>query len=189
MPFGPKKSCPIEALILAQKIFIRDPKHLKYSAQPVHQNRNRQRLTPSSPNLWFKSCIHSGVHCSEPSLQGPFHSLLPQGFLSSCQKQRIIIGACKLTNLTRRSFSPFTSRACIIEYACKGLIPLRSVSSYVPCQLSKTPVAQPNRNSSLTLMISSLQNFSVSRISDVKSSVVTPPVRSSMASLYAISNR
>ena len=55
------------------------------------------------------------------------------------------------------------------------------------CQLSNTPVAHPKRKSWLTFMISSVQNLSVSKISLEKSSVVTPPVRSSMASLEGVS--
>lgn len=93
------------------------------------------------------------------------------------------------THLTRISFSPFTSRASRMEYACIATTPLRSPSPQPPCQLSNTPVEQLNRNSLLTFMTSSAQNFSVSRISVVNSSVVTPPVRSSIASLQAVNAR
>lgn len=81
------------------------------------------QIAPSSPNLWSSLCSHLEVHSLDRSLQEPFHSPLPQGFLSN----------------TRRFPSASTSR--ITEYACSARMP-----PWLSRPRIQMPVKRPNRN-------------------------------------------
>jgi hypothetical protein len=124
--------------------------------------------TLSFPNLWLSSLWASGVNSLLPSDQAPSQFPffpLPHGLRS-------------LTNC-----SPVdSSRASMMTYAWPSDIP-----SLLPYPPSNRPVEQPKRNSLFTFRISFFQNSSISSMSDVNSSVVTPPVRSSTPSLIEVS--
>ena len=88
-PLGSEKTGSVEMLILAEQIIIRDPEHLS-EVKSVSLDRTQgnteclqEQRTPSLPNLWPSNFIHSGVHCSDPSLQAPLHSFFPHGFLKA----------------------------------------------------------------------------------------------------------
>lgn len=80
------------------------------------------------------------------------------------------------------SSSRLISLASIMVYECNSSIPCRFQSLWAA---SRTPVAQLNRYFFLTFFKSLFQNSSSSKISDVSSSIVTPPVRSSRPSLWS----
>lgn len=90
------------------------------------------------------------------------------------------------TYLKRSNLTPLISFASMIEYECPSDIPLRSLGGpryFGSSQFENIPVAQPKRNCLLTFINSSFQNLSLSSILVDKISEVTPPVRSSIASL------
>lgn len=118
------------------------------------------------------------------------HSILscPKGSYCFLVRVRIMKEIVQLY-LSRNNRTPSNSVASIIEYEWFSDIPFLSLGgpSYLGYnQLDHKPVPQPKRNSLLTFISSSFQKRSLSKILLDRISIVTPPVRSSIASLDTI---
>ena len=177
-------------LVFLQEIVVRYPKDLHEMSLslfgPCQKNkiryiRRRSRTYgPAFPSTGVSTVLsHRSMHQS--TLFCPKGSCMWLGYVCSCAKG--------WAHLNRSRRWPSISLASMIEYEWFSDMPFRSLGGPLylgSSQLEYRPVPQPKRKSLLTFISSSLQNRSLSRMLLDNISDVTPPVRSSMASLQHV---